>query len=199
MALRNLGLPLWLLAVSAAVAQLIVVWRDARHAGRALQLAEWWLYFALAAAVLIALVAGGPLPGLPDAAVPALLTIPLAVMAGRSALWLDGQGPGRPGAGRPRAGRSGVGRPQAGREWLRHAGLALLIGLPLLGAYPLLHPPDWRAEFGPTDALARLQLELNDYGLGTVPSGGRIPFRGRPCQSQPGPWWNPTWPGRWTA
>jgi len=131
---------------------------DARHAGRALQLAEWWLYFALVAAVLIALVAGGSLPGLPDAAVPGLLALPLAVMAGRSALWLDGLGPAR--------------------DRLRYAGLALLVGLPLLGAYPLLHPPDWRADFGPTDALARLQLELNDYGLGTVSVEHRIPLPG---------------------
>jgi hypothetical protein len=157
-AVRNLGLPLWMLAVIAAPGQLIVVWRDARHARRALQLAEWWLYFALAAAVLIGLVASHSLPGLPDAAVPGLLAIPLTVMAGRATLWLDSLGPRR--------------------ERLRHAGLALLVSLPLLGAYPLLHPPDWRADFGPTDALARLQLELNDYGLGTVPVGGDIPLPG---------------------
>ncbi len=80
--------------------------------------------------------------------------LPVSVMAARAAVWLSFAWNGR----------------------LKLVAVALLIGLPVLGAFPLLHPPDWSANFGGTDSAARFQLELDGYGLATVAPGRRVPL-----------------------
>ncbi len=153
-AVRNLGLPAWLLGIAAAFGQLVYMWKNARHARQALKLSEWWLYFGLVTVGLIGMVARGESAGLPPHLLLGLLVLPVSVMAARAAVWLS----------------------FAWNSQLKLFAVALLIGLPVLGAFPLLHPPDWPANFGGTDSTARFHLELDGYGLATVAPGRRVPL-----------------------
>jgi hypothetical protein len=142
---RNLGMVGWVFALGAVGGAIV-------RRGRAAERNEWaaWLFFPL-------VFAGGVGAGLTlqwnAIDVLALALFPLAVTASRMTAWLEA----------------------VPRGWGRQLILALLVGLPLFGAFATLHPPDWAADFGATDPLARLQLELDGYSLGTVAPGGWVP------------------------
>lgn len=146
---RNLGLVTWLFALGAAAATL------ARFRRGAAGPPDWsWLYFALAAGGLAGWLLAGRASVLDTYLLLGLAAFPLAVAAARVTVWLGALGAG----------------------WPRRLGLALMVGLPVLGAMPVLHPPDWAADFGETDAAAHLQLELAQYSLATVPPGREVPL-----------------------
>ncbi len=151
---RNLGLALWLYALAAVPG---VIGRLRHRQGQKLFLEasdRAWLFFALVSIWLFAVFLAGALNALLPQVVIGLLLFPLAVMAARVAIWLE----------------------RLTRARTRLAALALLLAIPFLGALPLLHAPEWPADFGSTDVIARLQLELEGYALGTVPPGQPIPF-----------------------
>ncbi len=62
-----------------------------------------------------------------------------------------------------------VGRPKV--DWAV-AGLVVIV---LTLALPLSYPPDWPAEFGPTDPLGIMQRELKGRWLGTTSTGDYVP------------------------
>lgn len=144
---RNLGLVNWLFGIGAVVGVVL----HTRQAGMTGQ-TRAWLYFTALTVLLVLLIAAGS-SDMNREFVLGLLVFTLAIVAASITTWLGWL-------------RSG---------WPRQLGLALLIGLPVLNAFPTIYPPDWSADFGETDALARLQLELDGYSLATVPAGALIP------------------------
>ncbi len=147
LARRNLGLVNWLFGLGAVWGVLV----EGRRTGLTGE-KRAWLYFATLTALLILAIEGGQ-SSIDQHLLLGLLAFTLAVMAACITTWL----------GRLRAGRP------------RQLGLALLVGLPILNAFPTIYPPDWSADFGETGAVARLQLELDEYSLATVPAGEMIP------------------------
>ncbi len=57
----------------------------------------------------------------------------------------------------------------------RPAALGLLVIAPLLGAMPVLYPPEWDADFGPTTPAAYIDFELSGVALGTTSGGEYLP------------------------
>ena len=159
---RNLGLVLWLFALGSLLGLLAIMRWRVRYVRRWLHEEDgWWLYFALLSGGLFVLIAFHALSLSPVQQL-ALLTLVMAITAGRMSLWLSWQR----------------------HNWQRSLGLALLVGLPILNALPTLVPPSWPSDFGDTDAPARLQLELDEYSLASIPPGDPIPL---PFSSVPAP------------
>ena len=148
---RNLGLATWTLALGAAGGVLFVRSCNGRRFSLPLQ-DRCWLYVVVLAGPLLTL-ALNPTELVEPQLVLGVLAFLLAVMAGRATIWLD-----------------------VLRRLSKGIGLALLVALPLMSALPLLNPAPWPSDFGGTDAMARLQFELNDYGLATVPPGRAVPL-----------------------
>ncbi|MBN1283797.1 MAG: hypothetical protein JXB47_00200 [Anaerolineae bacterium] len=191
--LFNLGLVTWVLALLGCAVLVVQAWRGAPPLpGSAATLDTWQrrlstgrmtalafapgglrdiLYFAAVGAALIFLMTPASafiwqaVPYMPVLQFPWRLlgaaSFCLAVLAGASTRWLRYL---------PRPARS--------------AALGALVGAVMFGALTVLHPPEWDADFGPTDPAAYIQFELSGVAVGTTAGGEFLP---RAASKPPGP------------